>query len=223
VVKELVSKTGPDPILFVKDLVLKDNGISDQGMMMILEALEAQGGLISMTIWNNLLGSCSSRRLSAFLTHKDLKQLSLKNPSMDTAAVTDLIAALADAASLVKLELVQIPHLCLKENVDQLCESLAGLDELRHLSLSDNGFKPGHLVMLATLFAEARRLDLRSVDLSFNQLQQIRTKVPSSDGLGQSPALKAADSNPVQSKKSKPQKQAPESPSDLQSFYTAMN
>lgn len=79
-VKELVSKTGPDPISFAKDLVLKDNGISDQGMAMILEALEAQGGLISMTIWNNLLGSCSSRRLSVFLTHKDLKQLSLKNP-----------------------------------------------------------------------------------------------------------------------------------------------
>jgi len=142
---------------------------------------------------------------------------------MDTAAVTDLIEALADAASLVKLELVQIPHLRLDENVMHLCESLAGLDELRHLSLSDNGFKPGHLAQLATLFAEARRLDLRSVDLSFNQLQLIRTKVPSSDGLGQPSALKAAESNPAQSKKSKLKKQASDSPSDLQSFYTAMN
>jgi hypothetical protein len=176
-----------------------------------------------MTIWNNLLGSWSSRRLSAFLTHKDLKQLSLKNPQMDTAAVTDLIEALANAASLVKLELVQIPHLHLDENVEQLCESLAGLDELRHLSLSDNGFKPGHLAQLAELLAEARRLDLRTVDLSFNQLQLIRSKVPSSDGLGQPSALTADESNPAQSKKPKPQQQPSVHSPDLLRFYTAMN
>jgi hypothetical protein len=45
----------------------------------------------------------------------------------------------------------------------------------------------------------------------------------SSDGLGQLSALNAAESNPVQSKKSKPQKQALDSTAALQSFYTAMN
>ena len=39
VIKELITKTENDPILFAKDLILKDNDISDQGLTMILEAL----------------------------------------------------------------------------------------------------------------------------------------------------------------------------------------
>ena len=79
---------------------------------------------------------------------------------------------------------MQMPHFYIDENVSLLCEGLDTLYELRHLVLAYNGFLPHHLAQIAETLAESRSLELISLDLSFNQLQLIRTTIPSAGELG---------------------------------------
>ena len=133
----------------LKKLYLIDNNLSDSCLASLFEALAKckDGGLSSLYIINNSLGSCSADSLAnQFLSSKNIKHLkkfTLKNPVMNQKNINIeqiFLKLESQAVELKKLTSLNISQIQLsKECIPPFSNSIKKLSSLKFLDISATG------------------------------------------------------------------------------------